>query len=59
MRKAYQTPMAEKLSFDYSENVFASAANKCGGIYREFTDNYYGCHKTPTDNWVHPFTSEG
>lgn len=27
MKKAYATPMAEKLVFDYAENVVASAGN--------------------------------
>ena len=57
MKRKYMTPLAEKLEFNYSDRVMASS--KCGGIYREFTDNYFGCHTTPTDNWVHPFTSEG
>ena len=57
MKKKYIAPTAVKLEFNYADNVVASS--KCGGVYREFTDNCYGCHTTPTENWVRPFSSEG
>ena len=59
MKKKYSIPKAEKMAFDYSESVVASGSNKCGGIYRLFVDNYFGCHEKPTDTWVQPYTSEG
>ena len=54
MKKVYVNPKAEKLEFNYSEVVVASAG--CGGIYQEYTETGYGCDKTPTGRWVHPFS---
>lgn len=31
MKKAYVTPIAEKMDFDYEENVVASGTSGCGG----------------------------
>ena len=46
--KEYKTPVAEKVVFDYSDNVVASSGHK----YRLYTDGYFGCRETPTDVWV-------
>jgi hypothetical protein len=51
MKKMYIRPMAEKLTFDYMENVVASGAEH-GHRYRLYTDGYYACHETATDIWV-------
>ena len=51
MKKMYIRPMAEKLTFDYMENVVASGADH-GHKYRLYTDGYYACHETATDIWV-------
>ena len=56
MKKEYEAPKAEKMTFNYSEEVIASGG--CGGEYREYTNNYTGCRTTPTDNWVNPFAAE-
>ena len=48
MKKNYIKPEAEKLEFDFSENVTAS----CGHKYRLYTDKYFGCRETETDIWV-------
>lgn len=56
MKKVYVNPKAEKLEFNYSEAVVASAG--CGGIYQKYTDKVYGCNTTPTGIWVHPYSDE-
>lgn len=48
MKKEYNTPMAEKVQFDYTETVMASKGHK----YQLYTDGYYACRETPTDKWV-------
>ena len=47
MKKAYVTPKAEKIEFDYSDTVTASNGHK----YRKYVDNYAGCRETATDEW--------
>ena len=49
MKKAYVSPEAEKMEFDYSDNVVASGH---GHKYRLYTDGYFGCRETETDTWV-------
>ena len=53
MKKQYEEPKVERLNFNYEEQVTAS--NNSGGIYQRYTDQYYGCHETPTDDWINPF----
>ncbi len=50
MKKGYEVPKAEKVEFNYSENVTASTGHK----YLLYTDNYAGCNKKPSDPpvWV-------
>ena len=48
MKRQYTTPRAEKLEFNYEENVMASGGHK----YRLYTDGYFGCRETETDIWV-------
>ncbi len=43
-KKEYETPKAEKLGFDYSEGITASAG--CGDICQEYTEDGCGCQKT-------------
>ena len=50
--KRYIMPKAEKLEFNYSENVVASGN---GHKYRLYTDGYYACRETETDIWVDDF----
>ena len=50
MKRNYRHPMAEKLTFDYEENVVASGSQ--GHKYRLYTDGYFGCRETETDIWV-------
>ena len=47
--REYITPVAEKLTFDYTEMVVAS---DCGHKYRLYTDGYFGCRETETNIWV-------
>lgn len=47
MKKTYVTPMAEKLEFDYAENVNAS---NIGCIQINDNGNYIGCAKNPRFN---------
>lgn len=47
MKRKYVSPSAEKLDFDFSENVTASSGHK----YRKYTDNYFGCKEVATDEW--------
>ena len=47
MKKAYVTPRADKMEFNYTDNVVASQ----GYTLREYVQGYTGCNKTPTDNW--------
>jgi hypothetical protein len=48
--REYKTPIAEKLTFDYTETVVASGSS--GHKYRLYTDGYFGCRETETDIWV-------
>lgn len=48
MKKEYETPRVEKMEFNYSETVVASQ----GHSYRLYTDKPYGCHATPTDDYI-------
>ena len=48
MKKNYNAPSAERLEFNYSDNVTASNGHK----YRLYTDGYYACRETATDIWV-------
>lgn len=50
MKKTYDTPMAEKVEFNYQETVTASGAS--GHKYRLYTDGYYGCREVETDTWI-------
>ena len=47
MKKAYVSPKAEKMVFDYTETVIASSGN----AYQLYVDGYTGCRETPTDQW--------
>lgn len=49
MKKAYCKPVAEKVEFDYTDNVVASQ----GHLYQLYTDGYTGCKDTPTKYWSH------
>ena len=51
MEGKYIKPMAEKIEFNYTEQV-AAASNSQGHKYRLYTDGYYACHETATDIWV-------
>ena len=50
MKKGYEVPKAEKLEFNYSENVTASSGHK----YLLFTEVEKGCNQKPSDPpvWV-------
>ena len=48
MKKEYETPRVEKMEFDYSETVVASQ----GHAYRLYTNGFFGCHETPTDDYI-------
>lgn len=48
MKKVYVAPTAEKIEFDYFENVTASGGYK----YRKYIDNYAGCREIATDEWT-------
>ena len=56
MKRTYVTPRAEKMEFNYSDNVVASGQQ--GWTLREYINNYTGCNKTPTDNWFLNFVRE-
>ena len=47
MKKTYVAPTAEKIVFDYLDNVTASNGHK----YRKYVDDYAGCRETATDEW--------
>ena len=51
MKKEYRKPMAERLVFDYTDNVVASGSEH-GHKYRLYTDGYFACRETETDIWV-------
>ena len=54
MKKAYVTPRADKMEFNYTDNVVASQ----GWSLREFVNGYTGCRETATDNWFVGFVRE-
>ena len=46
MKQAYETPIAEKLDFDYTDSVTASGPvmrAMTGGMYSDYTS---GCHES-------------
>ena len=55
MKKEYVTPRADKMEFNYTENVTASGS---GFTLREYVQGYKGCNQTPTDNWFVNFVRE-
>ena len=60
MKKAYETPRAEKLEFDYSRTVAASGSKSAcsGGSFRVYTDGYQYCHSRATDQWINPYGNQ-
>ena len=50
MKKEYEAPKAERMDFDYTDAVVASACK--GGIYQMYTDKFTGCRQKETDVWV-------
>ena len=55
MKKAYVTPRADKMAFNYTDNVVASGS---GWSLREYINGYTGCKETPTDNYFVNFVRE-
>ena len=45
MKKAYESPKAEKMEFDYSEVVVASGKKCDGGITIDYVEGYSGCRE--------------
>ena len=56
MKRTYVTPRAEKMEFNYSDNVVASGGQ--GFTLREYIHGYKGCNETETDNWFINFVRE-
>lgn len=56
MKKEYVTPRADKMEFDYSDNVTASGTS--GWTLREYVQGYKGCNEVETDNWFLGFVRE-
>ena len=54
MKKEYVSPRADKMEFNYTENVTASQ----GFSLREYIHGYTGCNETETDNWFLNFVRE-
>ena len=48
MKKEYKTPLAEKLEFNYSENIVASGGNK-GTLTDQATTAWWTCETRYTD----------
>ena len=55
MKKAYTSPRADKMEFNYAENVTAASQ---GFTLREYVQGYNGCRETATDNWFLNFVRE-
>ena len=55
MKKAYVTPRADKMEFNYTDNVVASGQ---GFTLREYVQGYTGCRETATNNWFLNFVRE-
>lgn len=55
MKKAYEAPRADKMEFNYVDNVTASNQ---GWSLREYVHGYQGCRETATDNWFLNFVRE-
>ena len=56
MKKEYVAPRADKMEFNYTDNVTASGGN--GWTLREYIHNYTGCRETETNNWFLDFVRE-
>ena len=41
MKKQYVAPMADKVNFDYEENVVASGSKECGCYWSGWNSNSY------------------
>ena len=49
MKKTYAAPRADRMEFNYTDNVVASGTQGC--TFQEYIHTYNGCREDPTDNW--------
>ncbi len=50
MKKAYESPKAEKMEYNYSETVVASGTG-CGWRITKGDYNYVGCEEKTFETW--------
>ena len=53
MKKEYECPKAEKMEFDYTEAVVASACK--GGAFEKLNEDGYGCITYHTGEYSDPY----
>ena len=52
MKKAYETPQARIVEFDYSDVIVTSSVCSPGHSYEEYVEGYTGCHEKPTGHMI-------